>query len=84
VGAAIGKAGLTYIQLPADQVIQALTQMGLSGNFAGLIVEMAGALDDGRMKSLEPRSAANTTPTSFEQFVQDVFLPAYRGKAATA
>jgi uncharacterized protein YbjT (DUF2867 family) len=84
VGAAIGKAGLTYMQLPADQVIQALTQMGISANFAGLIVEMAGALNDGRMKALEPRSAANTTPTSFEQFVQDVFLPAYRGKAATA
>jgi hypothetical protein len=32
----------------------------------------------------EPRSAENTTPTSFEKFVQDVFAPAYHGKAATA
>jgi len=36
------------------------------------------------MKALEPRSAANATPTSFEEFVQEEFLPAYRGKAATA
>ena len=47
-------------------------------------MEMADAMNDGRMKALEPRSAANTTPTSFEEFVQKEFLPAYRGKAATA
>jgi hypothetical protein len=51
---------------------------------AELICEMADALNDGRMKPQEPRSAANTTPTSFETFVQDVFVPTYRGKAATA
>jgi hypothetical protein len=29
-------------------------------------------------------SSENTTPTSFEKFVQDVFAPAYRAKAVTA
>jgi hypothetical protein len=33
---------------------------------------------------LEPRSPENTTPTSIEQFVQDVFVAAYRGKAQSA
>jgi len=84
LGAAIGKPDLAYVQLPPDQFTQALVQMGLSNNFANLIVEMAGAMNDGRMKALEPRSSANTTPTSFEEFVQKEFLPAYRGKAATA
>lgn len=84
VGAAIGKPNLGYVQLPADQFVQALTAMGASKNFAELVVEMANALNDGRMRALEPRSAANTTPTSFETFVQEVFVPAYRGKAATA
>jgi uncharacterized protein YbjT (DUF2867 family) len=84
IGAAIGRPGLAYMQLPSAQVIQALTQIGMSKNVAELICEMADALNDGRMKPLEPRSAANTTPTSFEKFVQDVFVPAYRGKAATA
>jgi uncharacterized protein YbjT (DUF2867 family) len=84
IGAAIGKPDLAYMQLPAEQVVQALTAMGASKNVAELIVEMAGAINDGRMKALEPRSAANTTPTSYETFVQDVFVPAFRGKAANA
>jgi uncharacterized protein YbjT (DUF2867 family) len=84
IGAAIGKPELPYKQLPADQFLQALTQMGMSANFAGLIIEMSTALNEGRIKALEPRSAANTTPTSYESFVQEVFVPAFKGKAATA
>jgi uncharacterized protein YbjT (DUF2867 family) len=84
IGAAIGKPNLAYMQLPPQQVVQALAAMGASKNVAELIVEMAGAINDGRMKALEPRSAANTTPTSYETFVQDVFVPAFRGKAANA
>jgi uncharacterized protein YbjT (DUF2867 family) len=84
IGGAIGQPHLTYMQLPAAQVIPALMQIGMSKNVAELICEMADALNDGRMKPQEPRSAANTTPTSFETFVQDVFVPTYRGKAATA
>jgi hypothetical protein len=84
VGGAIGKPSLSYMQLPNEQFIEALTQMGFSRSFAGLMVEMTDALNDGRMRALEPRTAGNTTPTSFETFVQDVFVPAFRGKAATA
>jgi len=84
VGTAIGKPALAYIQLPAEQVIMALTQMGLSKNVATLICEMSDALNSGHMKALEPRSPANTTPTSFETFVQEVFLPALKGQAVSA
>ncbi len=84
VGAAIGKPALAYVQLPAEQVILAMSQMGISKNVAGLLCEMADALNSGYMKALEPRSSANTTPTSYETFVEQVFLPAYRGKAAGA
>jgi uncharacterized protein YbjT (DUF2867 family) len=84
VGTAIGKPALAYIQLPAEQVIMALTQMGLSKNVATLICEMSDALNSGHMKALEPRSPANTTPTSFETFVQEVFLPAFKGQAVSA
>lgn len=84
VGAAIGKPALAYVQLPAEQVILAMGQMGISKNVASLLCEMSDALDSGYMKALEPRSSANTTPTSYETFVEQVFLPAYRGKAASA
>jgi len=84
VGTAIGRPALAYIQLPAEQVVMAMTQMGMSKNVANLLCEMAESLNDGHMKALEPRSESNTTHTSFETFVQEVFLPAYRGKSASA
>jgi hypothetical protein len=83
-GTAIGKPAMAYIELPAEQVIQAMTGMGMSKNFATVICEMSDALNNGYMRPLEPRSAKNTMPTSFETFVQEVFLPAYKGQAASA
>ena len=84
VGAAIGKPGLAYNQMPPAQLKPALLQMGMSPNMADLLFEMADALNSGHMKALEPRSPKNTTPTTFESFVADVFVPTYRGQAARA
>ena len=84
VGTAIGKPALTYTQLPDEQVIEAMTGMGISRNIAQLLCEMSAALNNGYMHALEPRSEKNTTPMSFETFVQEVFLPAYKGQAAKA
>ena len=82
VGKAIGKPNLGYIHAPDDQIRAAMVQMGMSDNFAGLMLEMAGALNTGHMRALEPRSAANTTPTKFETFVTESFVPAYQQQAA--
>jgi uncharacterized protein YbjT (DUF2867 family) len=83
-GAAIGIPNLAYVQLPAEQVIQAMTQMGMSKDFATLLSEMCDSLNNGHMCALETRTATNTTPTSYEEFVQKVFVPAYKGQATTA
>jgi len=82
IGKAIGKPNLGYIHAPDDQIRSAMVQMGMSDNFAGLILEMAGALNTGHMRALEPRSAANTTSTKFEAFVAESFVPAYQQQAA--
>jgi uncharacterized protein YbjT (DUF2867 family) len=84
VGAAIGRPDLTYKQMPAAQLKPALMQMGMSSNMADLLLEMAEALNSGYMRVLEPRSPENTTPTTLETFVAQVFVPAYRGKSAGA
>lgn len=84
IGRAIGKPELGYVQLPAQQLKPALTQMGMSSNMADLLLEMAEALNSGYMKALEPRSAGNTTPTSIEAFINEDFAPRFRAKAATA
>jgi uncharacterized protein YbjT (DUF2867 family) len=84
IGAAIGIPNITYTQLPAEQVTEAMTQMGFSKNMAALFGEMSAALNSGYMRALEPRSRANTTPTLFEEFVHNVFVPAYKGQATSA
>jgi uncharacterized protein YbjT (DUF2867 family) len=83
-GAGIGKPNLTYVQMPTEQMIQAMTQMGMSQNIASLLCEMSEALNSGYMRALEPRSPANTTPTLYEEFVQKVFIPAFKGQATSA
>ena len=84
IGRGIGKPGLEYKQFPYDQVAQVLTQMGASEKTAALYIEMYKAINTGVLAPLEPRSPENTTPTSFENFVHDVFAPAYHGKAPSA
>jgi len=84
IGKAIGKPGLGYVQAPDEQLKASLVKMGMSANMAGLLLEMAGALNSGHMKALEARSAVNTTPTTFETFVQEEFVPAYEEQSAAA
>ncbi len=80
----IGKPDLRYVQFPYEQVQQVLLQMAIPPKSAALFIEMYKAINEGVVAAQEPRSPGNTTPTSFEKFVQDVFVPAYHGKAATA
>src|SRR5689334_13504836 len=80
----IGKPDLRYKQLPYDQVQQALTQMGIPPKGAAWYIEMYKAVNARVLVPQEPRSPENTTLTSFEAFVQDVFTAAYQGKAPTS
>lgn len=82
IGKAIGKPELGYVHAPDDQIRPALVQMGMSDNFAGLLLEMTAALNSGYMRALEPRTARNSTPTSFETFVAQSFVQAYQQQAA--
>jgi uncharacterized protein YbjT (DUF2867 family) len=84
IGNAIDKPDLKYLQLPDEQVREAFLQMGMSANVADLILEMSAALNSGYMKPLEARTAENTTPTSFELFVAEEFVPLYQGRATSA
>jgi uncharacterized protein YbjT (DUF2867 family) len=81
---AIEKPDLKYVQVPGEQMQPLFIQMGMSPNVASLILEMAEALNSGHMRALEQRSARNTTPTSFETFVQEEFLPVFRGQKQAA
>ena len=84
IGAAIGKPDLSYRQVPGGVLKPAMMQMGMSASMVDLMLEMFDALNSGHMRSREPRSPENTTPTTLETFAAEVFAPAYRGKAAGA
>jgi uncharacterized protein YbjT (DUF2867 family) len=84
IGKAIQKLDLQYVQLPNEQILPVFIQMGMSSNMGELILEMAEALNSGYMRALEPRSARNTTPTSFETFVAEQFVPVFKGQSKAA
>ena len=77
IGAAIGKPDLQYQLISSEQFAGFMEQMGWAKNVAALMAEMVDAQNTGHVRSLEPRSISNTTPTSFEQFVAETFVPAY-------
>jgi uncharacterized protein YbjT (DUF2867 family) len=80
----ISNPDLRYEQFPYNQMQQALIHAGFSPQKAAVYIEMFTAINTGVLATQEPRSPENSTPTSFENFVRDVFAPAYRGVASTA
>jgi len=82
IGRAIGNPELQYRQITYDQFRGFLVQMGVSQGTADLMVEMVEAQNLGRVRAQEARSQRNTTPTSYEQFVGETFVPAYKASSA--
>jgi uncharacterized protein YbjT (DUF2867 family) len=82
VGGAIGKPNLTYMQVPFVMLEPALVQTGLPKSTAALLIEMWEGANAGLIVPIEQRSAKNTTPTTLESFVAEVFAPAYLQTAA--
>jgi uncharacterized protein YbjT (DUF2867 family) len=70
LGEYIGKPGLQYVQFSYEDEARALVQAGLSESFAGLYVEMTRAFNEGKITA--HRTAENTTPTRFEDFVGEL------------
>ena len=81
IGAAIGMPNLPYVRFPYADYAASLVQAGLSKSMADLYAEMSKAFDDGLVVSVEGRSAANTTPTTFETFVATTLAPALAAAA---
>jgi len=77
----INEPGLTYVMFPYDEAEKGLIACGLSPDVSRLYVEMSRAFNEGRIK-YEPRSHDNSTPTSFEEFCDEVFVPAFMQKKA--
>lgn len=82
IGQAIGRPELQYRQITYDQFRGFLMQMGASQRTADMMAEMVEAQNSGHVRALEARSQRNTTPTSYEQFVAEEFVPVYQASSA--
>ena len=78
IGKTIGKPDLNYLQFPYEDAEKAMVGMGLSPDMARSFNEMYSSFNEGVVRPTEKRSAKNTTPTSFEEFVQ-LFAAVYKG-----
>jgi uncharacterized protein YbjT (DUF2867 family) len=84
IGRAIGKPHLHYVHVPFLMLEPALVRMGLPKRSAALLIEMWKAQNEGLVKPAEARGTHNTTPTTMEEFVAEVFAPAYNAKTTAA
>jgi uncharacterized protein YbjT (DUF2867 family) len=84
IARALNQPDLRYVQFSYEQVQQVLVQMGTPAKTAAYFIEMFQGMNSGIVAATELRTAHNTTPTSIETFVKDVFVPAYQGMAVGA
>ncbi|MCK5489612.1 MAG: NmrA family NAD(P)-binding protein [Gemmatimonadetes bacterium] len=68
IGAAIGKPDLPFVTVPEEAAAGGFEQMGVHPATVATFMEMYRGFGDGRVVPLESRSAANTTPTTLEEF----------------
>jgi uncharacterized protein YbjT (DUF2867 family) len=76
LGKAIGKPDLKYVQFPYEDALKGMVGAGLSQSISESFVEMSKGFNEGIIP-IPKRTAANTTPTTIEQFAQD-FARAYQ------
>lgn len=74
---------IKHVTISPEQFVQALTGMGMSKVMADSLAELADGVTKGRVKLHEKRGAANTTPTTYPEFAQQVFKPAFEAAAAS-
>ena len=74
MGEVLGRP-IRYRQVPTEAVTAQFVQAGMSAAVAGWLAEM-GALGDEDPSGGEPRTPANSTPTTFRRWCEEVLKPA--------
>ncbi|WP_158829586.1 NmrA family NAD(P)-binding protein [Mucilaginibacter lacusdianchii] len=76
IGEAIGNPSLPYVQIPKDQARQVFLNNGFSEDFVDNLIEMGAAIETGYM-NYQKRDESTTTPITAEDFIQQVYVPAF-------
>lgn len=77
IGNAIGKPGLVYQQNTIQEFKSALIAAGFSANVVALMEEVVIGINSKHITTSQIRTIASTTSTSFENFLEESFIPAY-------
>lgn len=78
IGAGIGKPDLPYVQFGEADAVAGMMGMGLSRSVAESYVDLARGLTKGEVRPTAGDSARPNVPTTFDTFVAEEFVPAYR------
>ena len=65
---------IVYIKCDPQEMRQYLLENGMSENAADSLLEMYAAVEAGKLKTLQPRSAKTTTPTTLAEFARETLL----------
>ncbi len=66
---------IAYVKCNRQEMRQILLDNAVSENAADLMLEMYDAIETGKLRPIQPRSAETTTPTTLLEFVHGVVLP---------
>ena len=68
---------IAYVKCDRQETRQVLLDNAISENAADLMLEMYDAIETGRLRPIQPRSAETTTTTTLAEFVHDAVLPTF-------
>jgi uncharacterized protein YbjT (DUF2867 family) len=72
LGPRLGLPDLPYVRMTYEDLEAAFVQLGFSADVAREYAQLDRAISDGTVTSVEGRTAANTTPTRFEEFAGEL------------
>ena len=64
-----------FVKCDREETRRAMLENAMSENAVDLMLEMYEAVEAGRLRSIEPRSARTTTPTTLGEFARETILP---------
>jgi uncharacterized protein YbjT (DUF2867 family) len=67
---------IDHVTVSGEQLVSALTGMGVSRVLAESLVELTDAIVSGHVRHREERNADSSTPTDYATFAREVFRPA--------
>jgi len=79
IGTAIGIPNLPYVKFTDEDVVKSMKESGLSDNMARSFVELSSAIARELVHPLQIDPLFPNTKTTFREFAETIFKPAYTG-----